>query len=85
MPTLIVDDMPTEVYEHLRRRADAQRRSIGEEAIALLEQALAQEASPRLPDFVPAAEVMPPCELPRPAAAVVPYVEGLPRLPDPLV
>lgn len=85
MPTLIVDDLPAEVYDRLQRRATARRRSVGEEASALLEQALAREAPPRLPDLVPTEEVSAPCDLPRPVTAVaVPYVDAPARLPDPM-
>jgi len=38
MATLYVENVPDELYEALRERAKASRRSIAQEAIALLEQ-----------------------------------------------
>lgn len=40
MPTLHVRNVPDELYEALRRRAEVRRTSIGAEAIALLEAGL---------------------------------------------
>ena len=55
MPTLIVENMPVEVYERLRQRAEAEQRSVPEETLHLLDQALRLDVkpSPRLPDFTP--------------------------------
>ena len=44
MSTLYVENVPEELYEALRNRAKASRRSIAQEAIALLEQNLPSAA-----------------------------------------
>jgi len=41
MATLTIKNMPLEVYERLKHRAKANRRSINQEAIAVIERALA--------------------------------------------
>ncbi len=88
MPTLVVDNLPPAVFERLQRRAEAGRRSVRDEAVALLEQALGEEnevGRPRLPDLVLTEEIAAPCDLPRPGPAVrVQAHPGGPRLPDPL-
>jgi hypothetical protein len=85
MPTLVVDDVPLDVYEGLQRRAEAGRRSIPEEALALLKKGLSEEpVPPRRPDFLATAEVAAPFDLPRPEpVGYVPAVPGGSRLPDP--
>jgi plasmid stability protein len=40
MATLTIKNIPIEVYERLKRRAKANRRSINQEVIAVIEQAL---------------------------------------------
>jgi plasmid stability protein len=40
MPTLTIRDIPAEVLERLRRRAEEERRSLNQEAIHLLDLAL---------------------------------------------
>ncbi len=89
MPALVMDNVPPEIYEQLRRRADVRRRSVQDEAIDLLLRGLRQEevgAAPRLPDLIFGEEISPPCDLPRPgSAALVPAHPGGLRLPDPLV
>ncbi len=86
MPTLIVEDIPREVYERLQQQAQAEKRTLSEEVVQLLRQGLnAQEAkgegvvveykiadSPRLPDppILDTGEISPPCTLPRPGVGV---------------
>jgi plasmid stability protein len=41
MPILHVRDVPDDLYARLKRRAEAQRRSLGAEVITLLEWAIA--------------------------------------------
>lgn len=67
MPTLIVDNVPPDIYEHLRRRAAAGWRSVPEETLHLLEQVLREDRvpSPRLPDLVAGDEIPAPYDLPR--------------------
>jgi plasmid stability protein len=87
MPTVIVENVPPEVYERLQERAAADRRSLPEEILHLVRQALRVEVvpAPRLPDFIPGEEVAPPWDLPRSSQPVaVTTYRGQPRLPDPL-
>lgn len=86
MPTVIVENVPPEVYERLKQRATAERRSLPEEMLHVLTQALREAApAPRLPDFIPGEEISAPCEMTRSSQpiAVTTYC-GQPRLPDPL-
>jgi plasmid stability protein len=86
MPTLVVENVPPEVYERLQRRAAAQQRTLREEMLCLLQQVLREEndRALRLPEFIPSEEVSAPCDLPRSSkpALIVAY-NGQPRLPDP--
>jgi len=87
MPTLILEDVPAEVYERLQQRASATQRTIPEELLSLLRQALRTDDSttPRLPEFIPIEEIAAPCDLPRSShAEPVSAVRGQPRLPDSL-
>ena len=68
MPTLQVRDLPKELYDKLVASASAERRSIAQQAIVLLERALQMEefklrraevlnrlmSRPKLPEFDPA-------------------------------
>ena len=47
MPTLYVQNIPTELYEALRRRARANRKSIAAEVLLLLEQNVVTAAEQR--------------------------------------
>jgi len=85
MPTLVVENVPPDVYDRLRQRAAARQRSAPEEALQLLQQALGDDAgrAPRLPDFLPGEEISAPCDLPRSSPPVpVSACSGGPRLPD---
>ena len=87
MPTVIVQDVPVDVYERLRQRADDERRSVGDELLALAAQALQREdrVAPRLPEFVASKEVPAPFDLPRSSLPVsTTAYAGEPRLPDPV-
>jgi hypothetical protein len=86
MPTVIVENVPPEVYERLQQRATADRRSLAEEMLHLVKEALRETApAPRLPDFVPGEEISAPCDLPRSSQPVgVTTYCGQPRSPDPL-
>lgn len=46
MPTLQVRDLPEDVYRRLQRKAKAEHRSIAQETVVLLRQALEQTESP---------------------------------------
>jgi plasmid stability protein len=85
MPTLIVENVPVEVYERLQQRAATQHRSLPEEMLHLLERVLRENdpPAPRLPDFVPDEEISAPFDLARssqPTAVVT--RPGQERLPD---
>jgi hypothetical protein len=86
MPTVIVENVPPEVYERLQQRAAAGRRSLPDEMLHLVREALRDTTPPpRLPDFVPGEEISAPCDLPRSSQpAPVTTYPGQPRLPDPL-
>lgn len=86
MPTLVLDDIPSDIYDLLQRRAAAGHRPISEEAVLLLDKALqATKPAPRLPDYVPGEEIPAPCDLPRSSQPEpVAFYVGQPRLPDPL-
>ena len=88
MPTLIVEDVPPDVYELLQRRAATRQRSVSDEAVRLLREVLQEDSHspPRLPDLVPGEEIPAPCDLPRSGPVrTVPAYPGKPRLPDSLV
>jgi plasmid stability protein len=85
MPTLVVENVPPEVYERLRKRAAARQRTLPEETLYLLQQILGQEdrRTPRLPEFVPSEEVSAPCDLPRSSQPITVVAHaGQPRLPE---
>ena len=86
MPTIILEDVPIQVYERLQRRADAHRRSMPEELLSLLQHALQviETPTPRLPDYIPETEIPAPCDLPRssrpvPVAAYAGSQDRIPR------
>ena len=85
MPTLVVENVPVEIYERLQKRAAGQQRSLPEETLHLLQQALREIDSPppRRPEFLGGEEVAAPCDLPRSSSPVIvtPH-SGQPRLPD---
>ncbi|HTU93676.1 MAG TPA: hypothetical protein VMF69_26590 [Gemmataceae bacterium] len=85
MPTLIVENVPLEIYERLQERAAGRQRSLAEETLHLLRQALrAQDnLSSRSPELLNGEEVSAPCDLPRSSSPVLLTAQnGQPRLPD---
>jgi plasmid stability protein len=85
MPTLIVEDLPMDVYELLQQRAAADQRTVPEETVRVLQRALRKDLgpTPRLPELIPHDEVSAPCDLPRSSQPViVSAYPGQPRLPD---
>jgi len=46
MPGVLIRDVPEELHEKLKARAEAHRRSLGREALVLLEKALTTPAGP---------------------------------------
>ncbi|MGL4551915.1 MAG: FitA-like ribbon-helix-helix domain-containing protein [Gemmataceae bacterium] len=87
MPTLIVNDVPQDLYDRLERMAAARKRSVEEAAVELLHEALPRAKSPavRLPEFIEPQEIDPPFELQRPPSlGKVRFKTGAKRLPDPI-
>ena len=61
MPTLVVENVPADVYERLTKLAAAGQRSVPEEMLHLLRQLLEDMKAPaRLPDFVLTEEISAP-------------------------
>jgi hypothetical protein len=86
MPTLILEDVPSDLYERLQKRAALRQRTPGEEAIQLLGVALGvREMEPPLPEFIPSEEFSPTFDLPPPENVVRAKGRwGPPPLPDPI-
>lgn len=87
MPTLIVENVPADVYEQLLQQAAAERRSLPEHTLRILEQCLRDDRrpAPRVPEFTPAEETSAPYDLPRSSRPVTVRAHvGHPRRPDPL-
>jgi plasmid stability protein len=85
MPTLVVENVPVEIYERLQERAAGQQRSVAEETLHLLQQALREQDHlfSRCPEFLDSEEISAPCDLPRSSAPVPTTVQnGQSRLPD---
>ncbi len=85
MSNLIVENVPPEVYERLCRRAAARQRSVSEEVIHLLREALPEKADTTLPapELIPSEEISAPCDLPMPGPGVqVQARRGEAPLPD---
>jgi len=85
MPTLVVENVPADIYESLKQRATAERRSLPEETLHLLTQMLRVDIHPaaRLPDLIVPEEVSAPWDLPRSSQPVaITSYPGEPRLPD---
>jgi plasmid stability protein len=86
MPTLIMENVPPDLYERLQQRATAHQRTLPEETLYLLQQVLRAENCPipRLPEFIQSEEVSAPYDLPRLSQPVlIVACSGQPRLPDP--
>jgi hypothetical protein len=87
MLTIVVENVPPEVYADLQRRAADRQHSVGDELLSLLQQVLPPSSqSPRLPDVVPSEAIPAPCDLPRSSEPVTAVAyQGAPRLPDPWI
>jgi hypothetical protein len=86
MPTLIMENVPPDVYERLQHKAAAQQRTLPEETLYLLQQVLRTEdgPTPRLPEFIPSKEVSALFDLPRSSQPVpIAAYSGQPSLPEP--
>src|SRR5438128_1979720 len=76
MPTLVLENVPADVYERLQELASINQRSVPVEAVQLQRQAL--------PYAHPPEPQLPPCDLPVPGEKVTVMVRnGPPPLPDP--
>jgi plasmid stability protein len=85
MPTLIVENVPSDVYERLECRAASDHRTLPDEVLHLLQQVLAPKREPhwRLPDYLPGEEISAPFDLPRSSQPVrIQAHQGEMRLPD---
>lgn len=77
MPTLILENVPPDLYEQLQQRAEANNQSIAMEAVHLLRKLLPDE--PFLSE-----EISAPCTLPLPGEGIpVKVREGGKLLPEP--
>jgi plasmid stability protein len=67
MPTLIVENVPADVYEQLLQQAAAERRSLPEHTLRILQQCLRDDRrpAPRVLEFTSAEETSAPYDLPR--------------------
>ncbi len=86
MLTLVLENVPPDIYDYLQRRAAERQRSVLEEALQLLRRGVQADrlADPWLPELIPSEEISAPCDLPRSSQPVqVATREGQPRLPDP--
>jgi hypothetical protein len=92
MPTLIVENMPSEIYGRIEQLARARREPLAAEAVRLIEKGLRQEESertesaPRLPDSpLMSQEISAPLTLPRPGDGMIcDFGHGSVRLPEPI-
>lgn len=57
MPGILIKDVPRELHERLKRRASAHHRSLGREALVILEAGLADSAGPPTLDAVDALRI----------------------------
>jgi hypothetical protein len=82
MPTLVLKNVPLDVYDSLVEQAAANQRDVEDHAILILKRAVPDP--PLDDDEELAPHLLPPCELPRPGPAIrVSVREGGQRLPDP--
>ena len=87
MPTLIVENVPADIYERLQKRAAAEHSSLAEAILQVLKQMDRDALPPRLPDLIFDEAIPAPFDLPRSSEpeqlqSVVDATE--PRLPDPI-
>lgn len=66
MPTLVLENVPVGVYESLRHLASVRQRSVADETIGLLQQALRDDIFPSLlaAEWLSHDEISAPCDLP---------------------
>ncbi len=86
MATLILENVPRDLYELLEKRAASEHRPPSEEAIRLLDAALrVREMKPPVPEFIPCDEFSAPFDLPLPKNVVRAKGRPIPPpLPDPI-
>lgn len=88
MPTIVLDEIPPDVYAGLQRRATARHRTLRDELLVLVREAVMGSEPPpaRLPDLILTDEISAPFDLPRSSKPVqVRAIDTGPRLPDPFV
>jgi plasmid stability protein len=85
MPTLIVENVPADIYDRLQKRAAFEHRTITDEMLVLLREVLAKttDAGPRLPDLILPEEISAPYDLPKSSiGSVVDVLDGTSRSLD---
>ena len=82
MPTIVLENVPAEVYERLERRAASRQRPLAEEAVLLLREALGKDSASRPLEWIPGEEIPAPYDLPR--SSVPEFVTAYPGRPRPL-
>jgi hypothetical protein len=88
MHTLILENVPSDIYDCLEQRALLEQRTMRDETLCLISEALGVKhaCSLRLPDLILSEEIAAPFDLPRSSVGVqVGVRDGGKRLPDPLV
>ena len=81
MPDLVLENVPQELYEDLRQAAEANQRSVVEEALARLHW-LQRRRLPDEPSLT--GEISAPCTIPLPGPGRPVFAQRVPpRLPDP--
>lgn len=83
MPTIVMNDVPQDLYDRLVRRAVQRNRTLAEVPVDVLREAT--QKPERLPEFIPGMEIDLLVDVPRPMSlGKVKAKEGKERLPDPL-
>ena len=85
MATLVLENVPANVYESLRHLAAARQRSVSDETIGLLQQALGDDVVQSFPvsEWIASEEISAPCDLPLPGPGISTLAcEGDAPLPD---
>lgn len=86
MPTLVIDDVPTPLYEHIQRLALARKRTAADTVLEVLETAFRTvtptscEPPPPSEIFLPT-EISAPFDIPWPEGELVQAIEVPPPLP----
>ena len=85
MATLVLENVPADVYESLRHLAAVRHRSVADETIGLIQQALGNDVVQSFPlsEWIASEEISAPCDLPLPGPGISTLAcEGDAPLPD---